>query len=193
MGLRGARRGVRGPQALLVLSLTVLSCCASRPPPETAAEDDSLVLRTVLEGETVGHEVVVRLDAPPAEVEAWLLDFDHIAADRPNVLEAALVRRDGDAWIARFTFRGSLGIDPTAVTRTTRHRDGDVVVLRFRAIETSFGLSDLHGHYRLEPDGPAGTRLEHRLFVGTPFVTEEGRRRDLLEDARAVLARFGAR
>jgi hypothetical protein len=176
--------------ALLMVGLVgFLSACAATRT-EAASPETPVRVATVFEDGVTGHEAVLRLPAQPIEIERWLLDFERGAADRPNVMEAKLVERTADAWVARFRFRGPLGIHPTAVTRTTRRREGEAVVLSFASVETSFGLTRLFGSYRLEPMPGGATRLTHRLFVVSPFATESRRETDMREDAAAILRRW---
>jgi hypothetical protein len=173
-----------------VASLWAVVACAGALPSGPEAKGEPVV-RRIVRDDVVGFAVTLRLGGSPRAVERWLLDFDRIAADRPNVLDARLVGRDAEGWLARFRFRGILGVNPTSLTRTTRRRVGDAVILEFRSVETSFGLDRIFGSYRIEPDGAGGCVLTHRLFVDSPFVTEEARERDLREDAEAIRRRFG--
>jgi hypothetical protein len=145
-------------------------------------------MRPVVEEGVAGHEARIRTGLPPRAVEAWLVGFDTIAPERPNVLGASLVRKVEGGWISRFRFRGYLGVHPTAVVRTTRRTEGPDVILDFRAVRLSFGLRAMFGSYRLSPRGDGGTVLTHRLFVASPFATRVGLEADMLEDARAIAA-----
>ena len=184
----------RGPRSRIApgavfLSVAAFVACAGSPDRPSDRDAPPRVRRVVAEG-IVGFSTTLRLTAASETVERWLLDFDNIAEDRPNVLEAALVEAGSDGWLARFRFRGALGVNPTTLTRTTRRTEGSAVILDFDSVETSFGLSRVFGSYRIEPSGGGECILTHRLFVDSPFVSVEARERDMGADAEAIRRQF---
>jgi Polyketide cyclase / dehydrase and lipid transport len=168
---------------LIVLALTACGTTSPLEPRSSA----SIRLRRIVEEGVTGYEARILVAASPRVVEKWLVDFDGIAPDRPNVLDASLVRREPGGWISRFRFRGYVGIHPTVVVRTTRRTRGRSVILDFRATELSFGLTALFGSYRITPHESGGAVLTHRLFVATPFATRIGLEADMREDAEAIV------
>lgn len=142
-----------------------------------------------------GASVQVTLDGEPDEVLEMLLDFERAQGNRAWAEAYEVVSREADRVVARWTFAGKAGLNPTIELEFVVERREDPVYVTYEAIEPSFGLAAFFGDYTVveHPDAGGGRSvLRERVYVdsGLPFAnaTAEDLERGLREDARRMRA-----
>lgn len=123
-------------------------------------------------GGAAGGELTFVVSGDPDEVLAMLLDFPAQTGARPWAEEYETVEHDAERVVARWVFRGKLGVHPTARIEFRPESDGDARRLAFRVVEGALGLRTFDGAIRLVPLDGGRTLVRElvRIDSGLPFV-----------------------
>ena len=202
--------------ASLALAVLSLGCVSSVAAPETGwptglatvtaarfAADTSESAYQDLSSERIpGGQLSFVLHGTPGEVLEMLLDFDRASGRRSWAREYRLLERGADRTLARWTFKGKLGIHPSVTIEFRRLAVSEGVHLKYRVIESSFGMRNFAGEYRLvQLEGPTPmTLLTESVFIDSGLSANASAmdiEAGLLADARLMkewmLERLGTR
>ncbi len=164
------------------------------PTPEETVQPVAVMYETLTYKGVRGGRITFETDGSPDEVLSMLLDFDH-ARGRRSWAKAyeSLPAVDGRPR-ARWDFEGHMGINPSVVLEFEERREsGGVIVLRYKLVETAFGLGAFFGDYRIEPMPTARrSRVAERVFIDSGTWLANASAKDiedgLREDARLIQA-----
>jgi len=187
---------------LLALGLACLAGCAGTAsvgmlPASRGAQRPELGRFVALEVDGIrGGALSVHLRAEVDDVLAALLDFDEADGHRSWAESFELVDAGEDSlgrWrVARWDFRGKLGISPSVTIefRPERHADGASVA--FELVDGALGLRTFEGSYVLEPTADGGTWFTQHVFLSSGLAFVDASHDDiaagLREDARRLVA-----
>jgi len=126
------------------------------------------------------------------EILAMLVDFDHAQGHRAWAQSYKTLRTDPAGVLARWKFKGKLGITPTVHLLFHTKREGKNGTVTYELKKRSLGIASFFGDFKVTPlaGSPSRSQIVQRAFIdsGLPFAnaSRSDIEKGLREDARLI-------